>query len=161
MPILEWLLVVEESWLAEFTREVAFPYVETVHVLALALSVGTVAWFDLRLLGAAMRARTVSEVFGSIKGWMLTGFALMFATGALLFMADATDAYQNTYFRTKIALMALAGLNALAFHLTIGRRTVLWNDAVVPPRAARLAGLVSLVLWVSVIAVGRIFAYDL
>jgi hypothetical protein len=161
MPIPAWLQMLEDSRLADVMREVAFPYVETVHVLALGLSVGTIAWFDLRLLGAAMRARPVSEVFQSVKGWMLGGFAVMFVTGALLFIADASDAYGNTYFRVKLVLLALAGLNALTFHLTIGRRTVDWNHAPVPPRAARVAGMVSIVLWLSVIAVGRIFAYDL
>ena len=159
--ILDWLQVLEESRLGDLIREVAFPYVETVHVLALALSVGTVGWFDLRLLGAAMRARPVSEVFTSVKVWMLIGFGLMFVSGALLFIADATDAYQNTYFRAKVVLLGLAGLNALVFHLTVGRCTVHWNHAAVPPRAARVAGLLSLILWGSVIAVGRIFAYDL
>src|SRR5690242_18986995 len=98
MPIPGWLQLVESSRLADVIREVAFPYVETVHVLTLALSVGTVAWFDLRLLGAAMRDRPVSEVFQSIRGWMLGGFGVMFVTGALPFIAYATDAYQNRYF---------------------------------------------------------------
>ena len=62
---------------------------------ALSLSVGTVVWFDLRLLGATMRTRPVSEVFESVKGWMFAGFGLMFVTGALLFTAHATKAYDE------------------------------------------------------------------
>ena len=142
-------------------RESAFPYVEGTHVLALSLSVGTVAWFDLRLLGAAMRSRPVSEVFESVKGWMFAGFGVMFVTGALLFVAHATKAYESRSFRAKVALLVLAGVNTLVFHLTIDRRRAEWNAAPVPPAAARMAGLLSLVLWLSVIAAGRMFAYDL
>jgi hypothetical protein len=92
---------------------------------------------------------------------MFAGFALMFLTGALLFTAHATKAYESVYFRAKLALIALAGLNALLYHVTIERRDAEWGAAAVPPLAARAAGLASLTLWFSVIAVGRIFAYSL
>ena len=107
----------EQTWIGEVVRESAFPYVEGTHVLALSLSVGTVAWFDLRLLGATMRSRPVSEVFESVKGWMFAGFGVMFVTGALLFAAHATKAYESRSFRAKVALLVLAGINALVFHL--------------------------------------------
>jgi hypothetical protein len=161
MPVVEWLRALEQTWIGEVVRESAFPYVEGTHVLGLSLSVGAVAWIDLRLLGAAMRSRTVSEVFDSVKGLMFAGFGLMFVTGSLLFAAHARKAYENPYFRVKVALLLLAGINTLVFHLTIDRRRVHWNDAEVPPTAARVAGLTSLVLWLSVIAAGRFFAYDL
>ena len=161
MPALEWLHALEQTWLGAVVRESAFPYVEGTHVLALSLSVGTVAWFDLRLLGLTMRSRPVSEVFESVKGWMFAGFGIMFVTGALLFTAHATKAYESRSFRVKVALLVLAGINALVFHLVIDRRRAEWNAAPVPPAAARMAGLTSLVLWLSVITAGRMFAYDL
>jgi hypothetical protein len=85
----------------------------------------------------------------------------MFVTGALLFIAHATKAYESVFFRTKIALLLLAGVNAFVFHRTVNRWTTSWNDAPVPPTAARIAGLTSLVLWLGVIVAGRLFAYDL
>lgn len=161
MPVVEWLHALEQTRISEVVRESAFPYIEGTHVLALSLSVGTIAWFDLRLLGATMRSRPVSEVYESVKGWMGVGFCVMFVTGALLFAAHPTKAYENMFFRAKVVLLLLAAINALAFHRTVGRRTTSWNDASVPPPAARMAGLTSLVLWLSVIAAGRLFAYDL
>ena len=161
MSVLEWLNALEQTWLGTVVRESAFPYVEGTHVLALSLSVGTVAWFDLRLLGLTMRSRPVSEVFDSVKGWMFAGFGVMFVTGASLFAAHATDAYESRSFRVKMALLVLAGINTLVFHVAIDRRRAEWNAAPVPPAAARMAGLASLVLWLSVITAGRMFAYDL
>ena len=141
--------------------EVVFPLVETAHVLALALSVGTVMWFDLRLLGVAMRHDPVSAVFARLKAWMLAGFAVMFVTGGLMFWALAGDLYGSGPFRVKVALLGLAGLNILVYHLTVDRDRARWDRDPVPPAGARLAGALSLALWLGVIAAGRFTAYGI
>jgi len=161
MSLLDLCKAIEQTTISSIVRESAFPYVEGAHVLGLSLSVGTVLWFDLRLLGAAMRTRPVSEVFQDLKGWMFAGFGIMFLTGGLLFAAHATKAYASGYFRVKMALLILAGVNTVVYHLTIDRRKSEWGKAPVPPLRARVAGLVSLLLWFSVVAVGRLFAYYL
>ena len=138
-----------------------FPILEGTHVLGLSLSVGTVMWFDLRLIGVKMRHQSVSEVFEQLKPWMLTGFTLIFITGGLLFCSYAARCYVNGYFLAKMALLVLAGVNTLAFHLTIDRRRAEWDKAPTPPLSARLAGILSLVIWTGVIVVGRIMAYNL
>lgn len=161
MSLFEICQVLEQTAISTLVRESAFPYVDGAHVLGLSLSVGTIMWFDLRLLGAAMRTRPVSEVFQDLKAWMFAGFGIMFLTGALLFSAHATKVYANGYFRVKMALLILAGVNTAVYHLMVDRRRSQWDSASVPPLAARAAGLLSLVLWFSVVAVGRIFAYHL
>jgi hypothetical protein len=139
----------------------AYPLIEGSHVLGLALSVGTILWFDLRLLGVAMRRDRVSDVFNQLRPWMGAGFLLMIVTGTLLFSARAADAYASNYFRIKIGLLVLGALNVLIFHTTIDRQREQWDAAERPPFRARLAGLLSLVLWFSIIAAGRIMAYNL
>jgi hypothetical protein len=142
-------------------RETAYPWIEGTHVLGLSLSVGTLVWFDLRLLGAVMSTRSVSEVYRELSGWMAAGFAIMFLTGALLFTADATRACESVSFRAKLALIALAGVNMAVYHLVIDRPGAAGSEARMPAQAARAAGLISLALWFGVIAAGRIFAYSL
>ena len=161
MSLVEMLNLLEQTTISTIVRESAFPYVEGAHVLGLSLSVGTVMWFDLRLLGLTMRERPVSEVFQDLKAWMLLGFGIMFSTGALLFAARATKVYASGYFRAKLALLILAGVNTAVYHLAIEGRESEWGKAPVPPFAARVAGLISLLLWFSVVAVGRLFAYYL
>ena len=161
MSLLEICKVIEQTTISSIVRESAFPYVEGAHVIGLSLSVGTVMWFDLRLLGVGMRTRPVSELFQDLKPWMFAGFAIMFLTGGLLFSAHATKAYASGYFRAKLALLMLAGINTAIYHLTVDRRASEWGKAPVPPLQARVTGLLSLVLWFSVIAVGRLFAYYL
>lgn len=136
-----------------------FPIVETIHVLALAVSVGTVMWFDLRLLGISMRQDSVSHVFRQLRGYMAAGFALMFATGLLMFWALAANLYASPYFRVKVVLLALAGLNIIIYHVTIDRRRAEWDLYATPPLPARVAGFVSLLLWVGVIVAGRLTAF--
>ena len=82
----------------------------------------------------------------------------MVVSGGLLFSSEAVKMYHSVPFRIKMILLALAGLNALVFHRTIYRDVSNWDPAVVPARA-QLAGLLSLVFWVAVIAAGRAIAY--
>ena len=112
MSLLEICQAIEQTTISSIVRESAFPYVEGAHVLGLSLSVGTVMWFDLRLIGATMRSRAVSDVFQDLKPWMFAGFAIMFLTGGLLFFAHATKAYGSGYFRAKLALLMLAQIRA-------------------------------------------------
>jgi hypothetical protein len=161
--LLSWCQWLQDTVWATSLRESAYTYaiVEGCHVLGLALSVGTVMWFDLRLLGVAMRDDPVSSVFDSVRPWMLLGFAIMFTTGALLFAARATDVYASTYFRIKVALLIVGAVNVVLFHSTIDRRLTEWDTAQPPPFRARLAGACSLVLWFAIIAAGRVMAYNL
>jgi hypothetical protein len=136
-----------------------FPVIETMHVLGLSVSVGTIFWFDIRAIGIGMRRQRVSEVFASVKPWMLAGFIMMVLTGALMFWARAADAYANTFFRIKVAGMALSVVNALYFHFKTQKSIPEWDAAPTPPFGVRMAGLFSIVLWLTVIAVGRLMAY--
>ena len=83
----------------------------------------------------------------------------MFVTGALLFTSEAVKLYHSPAFRIKLALLALAGLNALIFHLTIYRDAANWDQTAPAPLRARLAGLLSLAFWIAIIAAGRAIAY--
>jgi hypothetical protein len=161
--LFEWCRWLENTGWARALSEsgYAYPLVEGSHVMALALSVGAVVWFDLRLLGWTMRDDRVSEVFEQVRPWMLAGFAVMFLTGVLLFATRATDAFESSYFRLKLALLVLGAFNVAIFHTTVDRRRDQWDTQARPPLQARLAGALSLVLWFSIIAAGRIMAYNL
>ena len=138
-----------------------FPIVEGIHVISLAFSVGLVIWFDLRLAGLILRDQPVSAVFRPIRPFMLTGFAIMFVSGVALFWALALRCYSSPFFWIKMALLLLAGINISIYHLTIDRRQTGWDTMLIPPVQARIAGLVSLTLWVGIIAAGRLMAYFL
>jgi Family of unknown function (DUF6644) len=136
-----------------------FPAIEGIHLLGIALSVGLLCWFDLRLMGVVMTHEPISKVWKRVMPSAFTGFVLMFITGGLLFWAEAATAYDSTHFWIKMALILLAGINAGYFELSTHKHMSEWDNEVVPPMRARLAGLTSLVLWTAVIVTGRTMAY--
>jgi hypothetical protein len=114
---------------------------------------------DLRLIGAAMRRQPVTDIIEQLQPWALGGFALMFLSGGLLFFSEPLKCYHSAFFQTKLVLLALLGINALMFHARVYRRVAAWNKSADVPLSARLAGYVSLTLWMTVIVLGRGIAY--
>jgi hypothetical protein len=138
----------------------AYPIIESVHVLTLCLFLGLTAMLDLRLLGITMARTPASEVLGRLQPWTIAGFAVMVATGALLFFAIPVKTYLNIFFRLKVAFLILAGVNVAVFQRTISRSMDQWDIDPVPPFRARLAAVVSLVLWAAIVVAGRMIAYN-
>ena len=136
-----------------------FPVIEGTHVLALTLSVGLIAAIDLRLFGVVLRRVPASELSKQLLPWAMAGFAVMFITGILLFVSLPMKCYESILFTIKMSFLALAAVNAFVFHITIYRSMSKWDNDAVPPLGARLAGLLSLILWMGVIVAGRNMAY--
>jgi predicted RND superfamily exporter protein len=115
---------------------------------------------DLRLVGIAMQKVPVSEIYGRLLPWTIAGFAVMVISGALLFYGIPVRTYQNIFFRVKVVLLLIAGLNALVFHSTVYRRIAEWDREPVPPRRARISGALSLLFWTCIVIAGRMIAYN-
>jgi hypothetical protein len=138
----------------------AYSIIESLHVWTLALFFGTVAMFDLRLLGLSMRNVPVSEVVDRLLPWTIAAFAIMVVTGSLLFFAIPLRSFQNLFFRFKMILLLAAALNIWLFHVRVYPGIAAWDSAAVPPRRVRLAGGISLALWTCIIISGRMIAYN-
>jgi hypothetical protein len=137
-----------------------WPLLESTHVLSLGLFVGTTAMMDLRLLGLAFRGVPASDFTHRMLPWTRLGFAIMLLTGLVLFYASPVRYYHNLFFRVKLAVLILAGINAWFFHARVHRRVNEWDVERSPPRAARLAAAVSLIAWTLVVVSGRMIAYN-
>jgi len=159
LPFCEWLAGTAGS-IALHESLYAYPLVETAHVLALLLFVGTVTFVDLRLLGWVFRDVPVSEVVARLIPWTIGGFVIIAATGVLLFYAIPVRTYLSIFFRIKVLVLVIAGINTALLHRTLDAGAVAWNADARPPLAARLAGAVSLLSWATVIVMGRMIAYN-
>ena len=137
-----------------------YPIVESTHVLTLSVFLGMISMLDLRLLGVALARVPASEVAGRLLPWAFVGFVLMVISGVLLFYSNPVRAYQNIFFRIKVVMLVLAGVNAFVFHTTIYRRVADWDRDRITPVRAKVAGLTSLVLWAGVVTAGRMQAYS-
>ena len=164
MPFLPDLIaVLEHSALAENIREneVLFPLIESVHVLSICLVVGSIVVVDLRLLGLASMRRPAGSVLASILPLTWTAFAFAVLSGSLMFISNATKYLNNNFFDTKIILLGLVGLNMAIFHWVSVRSLPQWERSPTPPLPARLAGAVSMLLWICVVACGRLIGFTM
>jgi hypothetical protein len=147
----------EDSGLADNIREndLLFPLIESVHVVAICLVVGSILVADLRLLGLASIDRPVSRVINGVLPLTWSAFAVAVASGSLMFISNPTKYLANGYFVAKLLLICAAGLNMAVFHAVSARDLPQWEKATTPPLPARLAGGLSILLWVAVVACGR------
>jgi hypothetical protein len=147
----------ENSSVADSIRENdnLFPLIESIHVLAISLVVGSILAVDLRLLGLAWTTRPVSRVTRGILPLTWCAFVIAVMSGGLLLISNATKYLANDYFVAKMILIAIAGVNMLAFHFIGARNQPHWDNEVRPPLAARFAGWLSILLWIAVVTCGR------
>jgi hypothetical protein len=157
MNIAGTLEALRSSGIATWIRDslYAFPFIESIHVIGLTLVFGTIAIMDLRLLGLASVHRPFTRVAGDLKKWIWVAFAITATTGLLMFSTNATVYYDNTQFRLKMLGIVLSGLNMLVFEWTTGRRAPLWDHDEAAPLPGKIAGALSIALWIAVIFFGR------
>lgn len=136
--------------------EWAFPALESLHVIALTLVVGSIGVVDLRLLGLASRERDTAGLIRAILPVTWLAFAGATITGALLFTANPISYAANFYFLAKLGLLVLAGANMALFHL-FAHRYLATPGALAP----KVSGAVSLALWVAIVTFGRWIGFTL
>jgi Family of unknown function (DUF6644) len=139
-----------------------YPSVEIVHIVGIGLLFGSIAVLDLRLLGFS-RSISVKRLASHVLPWTAAAFILIIPSGLAMFTAHATEFIQSEVFAIKMLLILAAGVNAALFHTVTFRTADVWDSEEMrklpPPPSARAAGAISLVLWISVIACGRLLAY--
>ena len=159
MPWIQWL---QDQPLTTSWRESAwgYPAMETSHVVTIIMFAGFVVMMDLRLIGAAFKETPFSYIQRRLFPWQMVGMALSTVTGMALLVIDPIRFYNNIFFWIKVAMLAVAGANAIAFHLTTYKSVAAWDRDVRAPFGARMAGVASLALWSGIIVSGRLIAYN-
>jgi hypothetical protein len=127
----------------------AYPFVQLIHFSGLSLWVGTILTVDFRLLGIGRNRQTPSELSDSVFAWGWTGFGIAFVGGFMLFACSAETYLRNPAFLVKLGILVPIGL---IWHIVVQRKAGQWNTSLDLPKAARMAGLVELLLWISVAA---------
>ena len=151
---------VEATGLGRMMRESlwAFPIVETIHICAFAIVVGSIVVLDLRLIGLSRRV-PVSRLASHVLPWTIGAFFVAALAGLTMFTAHAADYVTNEVFMLKMGLILAAGVNAALLHVGAMRASGAWDTDVGPPARVRVAAAVSILLWFGVIACGRLLAY--
>jgi hypothetical protein len=139
-----------------------YPSVEIVHITGIGLLFGSIAILDLRLLGFS-RSLSVKQLARHVLPWTAASFLLIVPSGLMMFVAHASDFISSPVFALKMCLILAAGVNAALFHAITFPSVGVWDSEEMrklpPPPSARVAGAASLLIWLAVIACGRLLAY--
>lgn len=139
-----------------------YPAVEIVHLVGIGLLFGSIAILDFRLLGFS-KSISVRRLAGHVLPWTAAAFLLIVPSGLMMFIAYASDLISSPVFAVKMCLIMVAGLNAGLFYTIVFPSVDVWDSEEMrklgPPPFARLSAAVSLLVWISVIACGRLLAY--
>jgi hypothetical protein len=151
------LTAIEATPIATAVRESTwlFPTIESLHVLSITLVVGTIMIVDFRLINIVGRRRPVSALMRETLPWTWGAFVSAVITGSLLFSSSAMKYAHNWQFEAKMVMLLLAGINMAVFHLGSYRSVALWDRDAMTPTGARVAGALSLAIWVTVVSLGR------
>jgi hypothetical protein len=139
----------QELWL--------YPAVEIVHIIGFVTLVGSIIVLDLRLLGLT-RALPVRVLARHVLPWSFGALLLIVPSGLLMFVAHASDLIGNTAFVVKMSLLFCASTNAALFHAGVFRGAAEWDTGVAVPGVAKLHAVASLLIWIGVLACGRLLA---
>jgi hypothetical protein len=137
--------------------ELTIPIVESLHVLAVGLVVGTIFFVDLRLMGF-FKSTSVRRA-EKIVPYTWWAFALAVITGTIFFLQQPRMYIHNEAFQIKFTLLALAGINLAVFHFGIWRTVDAWDAGRPPPGTAKAAGVISALLWIGVLFYGRLVPF--
>jgi hypothetical protein len=153
LPFMKWC---DETTLGTAIRGTtwAFPLIETIHILALAVLFGSILLIDFRLLGIAVRTIAVSRLQKELNRFINWSLVIILLTGVLLFLSEALKAYANAAFFPKIILIVLA----VVYHYTIHAKAAASELPAGPPWG-KAAGLISLLLWFGVGVAGRAIGF--
>ena len=155
--LLEWI---ESTSLSTAIREGGLPYpiIGGLHLLSIAWFGGMLVATDFRMLGWAMKKRSVSDVILQLQNWKRFGFLMVVASGVILGWSEPIKLYKSPSFWAKMVLFALVGVHALVFRPVYRDPAKL--DEHITTRA-RAAAAISVLLWAGLVITGRLIAFDM
>jgi len=135
-----------------------YPFANVGHIVALVCFAGAIAVMDLRLIGA-LAATAPAKVIGRARRVVIVALCALAATGFLLFSAEASHVIMNPVFLTKMSLVAAGIVNVTIYEFGAKRAVMALPPGAAMPQVARVAGFVSLGIWIVVAGLGRTIAY--
>ena len=136
-----------------------YPVVMSTHLACIAVFGGMILMTDVRLLGWALKDYSVSSVVEGLRPWKRLGGTIMILMGLMLGTSEADKYYPNPFFWTKLILIACIGIHALIFRPLVYNKAREFDSLPTPPTIAKTAAVLSMVLWIGVLTMGRLIGY--
>lgn len=135
------------------------PMTQSVHIVCIAIVIGSAAMIDLRILGVSGRSQSVSGMSNRLLPWIWVSLIILLATGAILAIAEPIRSLENPAFQAKMLMLGCAAFLTLYFQRALSTDHAFWELTPTRRVTAKMAAVVSLVLWIGIIFAGRWIAY--
>ena len=155
-----WLASTPPSVFIQEHNAWAIPAIQSVHIVGIALVMGSVLMIDLRILGLAWTDRTLQQTTRRFGPWLTSSLWLLLATGLLMVVGEPVRELVTFSFWLKMALVAIGAVVAVAFQRALRRHEQQWEGTLVHRPSIKALAILTFLVWVGVIFLGRLIAYD-
>jgi uncharacterized membrane protein YgdD (TMEM256/DUF423 family) len=155
-----WLASTPPSVFIQEHNAWAIPAIQSIHIVGIALVMGSVLMIDLRILGLAWTDRTLQQTTGRFGPWLSGSLWLLLATGLLMVVGEPVRELVSFSFWAKMTLVAIGALVAVAFQRALRRHEAQWEGTLVHKPSIKALAVLTFLAWVCVIFLGRLIAYD-
>jgi uncharacterized membrane protein YgdD (TMEM256/DUF423 family) len=155
-----WLSTTAPSVFIQEHNSWAIPAIQSIHIVGIALVMGSVLMIDLRILGLAWAEETVRQTTNRFGPWLTGSLWLLLATGILMVVGEPERELVTLSFWLKMTLVAIGALVAMVFQRALRRHEQQWEDTLVHRRSIKALAILTFLIWVCIIVLGRLIAYD-
>jgi hypothetical protein len=155
-----WLATTPPSVFIQEHNTWAIPAIQSIHIVGIALVMGSVLMIDLRILGWAWADETLPQTTRRFGPWLSGALWLLLATGILMVIGEPVRELVTVSFWLKMSLVAIGATVAVAFQRTVRHHERRWEGTLVHQRAIKLLAVFMFLIWACIIVLGRLIAYD-
>lgn len=142
------------------TYEWIIPAVQSVHIVAIGITLASVFMIDLRVLGFAGRDQTLGQTTARFGPWLTWALCVLLATGGVMVVGEPVRELMAFSFWFKMCLVVVGVAIAAAFQISLKRDEHRWETSLVHHWRTRVLAVFTLVVWISIVFLGRFIAYD-
>jgi hypothetical protein len=135
------------------------PVSQSMHILAVAVVMMSVALINFRLLGVAGTRQSAARLIEQTTPWIWPALVLLLLTGTIQTIAEPRRELLSTMFWLKISMLLIAVGITVVYRTRLQQSSTYWEDSRKRRNTVRLLAVVSLLLWVGIVAAGRLIAY--
>jgi Ca2+/Na+ antiporter len=156
----EWLSTTAPSVFIQNHNAWVIPAIQSIHIVGIGVVLGSVFMIYLRILGWAGMDQTLRQTTSRFAPWLTAGLYLMLATGVLMVIGEPVRELVTFSFWLKMLLVAISTVFAVAFQVSLRKHEQRWEEILVKRRSIQGLAILTFLIWVCIIVLGRLIAYD-
>lgn len=155
-----WLSTTAPSVFIQSNSGWVVPIIQSIHIVAIAVVVGSILMLNLRILGWAGTDRTLRQTHSRFSPWQSWGIAVLLVTGLLMLVGEPVREIVSFSFWAKMVLILAGSAAAMVFERALGRHEAAWDAQGGAAKGLEPLAVATLCIWLLVIVMGRLIAYD-